>query len=160
MKETTTKSASLGRKNSRNFGNPFASAAIGDSGRIAPPRRLNSTPSESAKSPSARERPPSAHQNFKKGEAPPLLGAYVGGEAPRVVARNRDSVSSIAPFVNMLARPATGYSTAPSSNGVVGSLTAALPAQSLTLETITFQHIQETSSKRISTLDYLRKAYE
>jgi hypothetical protein len=27
------------------------------------------------------------------------------------------------------------------------------------LEKIAFQHIQDTSSKRISTLDYLRKAY-
>ncbi|KAL2073729.1 hypothetical protein VTL71DRAFT_11055 [Oculimacula yallundae] len=53
---------------------------------------------------------------------------------------------------NMLARPSTGYS----------SSTNAIPpvSPSPTLETITYQHIQETSSKRISTLDYLRKAHE
>ncbi|CAL3967275.1 hypothetical protein PZA11_003625 [Diplocarpon coronariae] len=58
-----------------------------------------------------------------------------------------------APYVNMmLARPGTGYQP---------STTTALPPQSTpTLETITYQHIQETSSKRISTLDYLRKAHE
>jgi hypothetical protein len=73
-----------------------------------------------------------------------------------------DSYTSTTPFQTMLARPGTGYQTgAVSTNSVnapVYSSTSMQPA-SPTLETITFQHIQETSSKRISTLDYLRKAY-
>ena len=64
-------------------------------------------------------------------------------------ASGTDSFSSTTPFANMLARPGTGYQTS----------TTPLPPPSPTLETITYQHIQETSSKRISTLDYLRKAY-
>ncbi|PBP16307.1 hypothetical protein BUE80_DR013016, partial [Diplocarpon rosae] len=52
----------------------------------------------------------------------------------------------------MLARPGTGYQA---------SAPTALPPQSTpTLETITYQHIQETSAKRISTLDYLKKAHD
>jgi len=65
-------------------------------------------------------------------------------------ASGTDSFSSTTPFANMLARPGTGYQTS----------TTPLPPPSPTLETITYQHIQETSSKRISTLDYLRKAHE
>ena len=150
------------RQSSRNFGNPFANTIIGDAVRIAP-RRLNSIPSESSKSPGTREResakPPSAHQNTKKVEnPPPPVSAYVA-ETERVVASKRDSVSSIAPYEDMLARPGTGYSAGPSSNGVGGGFNTSFPPQSPTLETITYQHIQETSSKRISTLDYLRKAY-
>ncbi|KAH7356536.1 hypothetical protein BKA65DRAFT_209008 [Rhexocercosporidium sp. MPI-PUGE-AT-0058] len=61
-----------------------------------------------------------------------------------------ESYSSTTPFANMLARPGTGYQ----------SSTTTIPPPSPTLETITYQHIQETSSKRISTLDYLRKAHE
>ncbi|KAI9054145.1 hypothetical protein LZ554_001316 [Drepanopeziza brunnea f. sp. 'monogermtubi'] len=61
-----------------------------------------------------------------------------------------ESISSSTPFSNMLARPGTGYQ----------SSTTAVPLPSPTLETITYQHIHETSSKRISTLDYLRKAHE
>ncbi|KAH6722499.1 hypothetical protein BKA61DRAFT_177466 [Leptodontidium sp. MPI-SDFR-AT-0119] len=61
-----------------------------------------------------------------------------------------ESFSSTTPFANMLARPGTGYQ----------SSTTTIPPPSPTLETITYQHIQETSSKRISTLDYLRKAHE
>lgn len=64
-------------------------------------------------------------------------------------ASGTESFSSTTPYVNMLARPGAGYQ----------SSTAVIPPPSPTLETITYQHIQETSSKRISTLDYLRKAY-
>ena len=67
------------------------------------------------------------------------------------------SMSSIA-YSSMLTRPSTGYQSI-SANGP----SANFPAQGIvpsspSLETITYQHIQETSSKRISTLDYLRKA--
>lgn len=68
-----------------------------------------------------------------------------------------DSFTSTTPYSNMLARPGTGYQ----APGIGGPPLFAIQPQppSPTLETITYQHIQETSSKRISTLDYLRKAY-
>jgi hypothetical protein len=67
-----------------------------------------------------------------------------------------DSFTSTTPYANMLVRPGTGYqATAP--NGPPSYVP--IQPSSPTLETITYQHIQETSSKRISTLDYLRKAY-
>jgi len=155
------KPQSLGRKPSRTFGNPFANALAGDAVRIVP-RRLNSAPIDTSKSPGIREKdsakPSSAHQNLRKSEPPPPASAASHGEPFRVVAAKRESVSSIAPYEEMLARPGTSYSTAPGSNGAAG-FNATFQPQSPTLETITFQHIQETSSKRISTLDYLRKAY-
>lgn len=68
-----------------------------------------------------------------------------------------ESFTSTTPYSNMLVRgttnPAMGY------NGPMPITTPLAPA-SPTLENITYQHIQETSSKRISTLDYLRKAYD
>jgi len=77
-----------------------------------------------------------------------------------------DSVSSTAPYASMMvtpfieagARPTTSYR----SNGASGipSIATVAGPQSPTLETITYQHIQEMASKRISTLDYLRKAHE
>lgn len=85
---------------------------------------------------------------------------------------NRDSVRSTAPYSNMLAsaisangpmggyRPGTAYGTGSVSG--IPAFSAAGPGGgplSPTLETITYQHIQEMASKRISTLSYLRKAY-
>lgn len=57
---------------------------------------------------------------------------------------------------DMLAR--TTPFQAMSFNGPAAFVPQQQPA-SPSLETITYQHIQETASKRISTLDYLRKAY-
>ena len=68
----------------------------------------------------------------------------------------RDSHTPAPPLPNMLARPGTSYSTFGATGGP-GVVPPALPSP--TLENITYLHIQETSSKRISTLDYLRKAY-
>jgi hypothetical protein len=68
-----------------------------------------------------------------------------------------DSFTSTTPYSNMLARPGTGYQAPGIGGPPLFSITQ--PPPSPTLETITYQHIQETSSKRISTLDYLRKAY-
>jgi hypothetical protein len=65
-----------------------------------------------------------------------------------------DSFTSTTPYANMLVRPGTGYQSITSN----GPPAFAMQPPSPTLETITYQHIQETSSKRISTLDYLRKA--
>jgi len=67
----------------------------------------------------------------------------------------RDSYTAILPFANMLVRPGTSHS----SMGVAGGGPGVVPdLPSLTLENITYLLIQETSTKRISTLDYLRKA--
>ena len=65
-----------------------------------------------------------------------------------------ESFTSTTPYANMLlVRP--GYQ----STTIDGPPAfASMQPPSPTLETITYQHIQETSSKRISTLDYLRKA--
>ena len=65
--------------------------------------------------------------------------------------------SSTAPYSNMLVpRPGTSHQ---GTGGLNGATTyQSMQPASPTLENITYQHIQETSSKRISTLDYLRKA--
>lgn len=76
-------------------------------------------------------------------------------EAVHSPASRTDSYSSTTPYSNMLARPATGYPIV-GPNGPPAF--APMQPPSPTLENITYQHIQETSSKRISTLDYLRKA--
>ena len=71
-------------------------------------------------------------------------------------ASGTESFTSTTPYANMLVRPVTGYQAA-GANGAPTFIPIQPPSP--TLETITYQHIQETSSKRISTLDYLRKAY-
>lgn len=80
-------------------------------------------------------------------------GIDLGGQSAHT---RTDSYNSTTAFSNMLVRPSTAYSTLGTSAGG-----PSFPTQppSPTLENITYQHIQETSSKRISTLDYLRKAY-
>ena len=84
-------------------------------------------------------------------------GEAASTEAVQSPLSGTDSFTSTTPYSNMLARPGTGY-TAP---GIGGPPLFAITQQppSPTLEKITYQHIHETSSKRISTLDYLRKAY-
>jgi hypothetical protein len=78
--------------------------------------------------------------------------------APSRPASVADSFTSTTPYSNMLVRPGTS-NLAMGYNGPM-PVTAPLQPPSPTLENITYQHIQETSSKRISTLDYLRKAYD
>jgi hypothetical protein len=100
--------------------------------------------------------------------APSLSSAYASGQdiAP---SSNRDSIKSTAPYSEMLSssiggsvggyRPGTSY-----SNGAVGgggpgfATTTGGGPLSPSVETITYQHIQDMASKRISTLSYLRKA--
>jgi hypothetical protein len=84
---------------------------------------------------------------------------------------HRASISSTAPYSNMLAasinrnaqdfRPDLSFQAGRFGAGamVPGMIAPMVGPQSPTLETITFQHIHEMASKRISTLDYLRKAY-
>jgi hypothetical protein len=78
-------------------------------------------------------------------------------EAEPSPASDADSFTSTTPYSNMLVRPGTA-NQAMGYNGPMPMVQPIQP-QSPTLENITYQHIQETSSKRISTLDYLRKAY-
>ncbi|KAG0645965.1 hypothetical protein D0Z07_7727 [Hyphodiscus hymeniophilus] len=82
----------------------------------------------------------------------------VSAEAVQTPLSGTESFTSTTPYSNMLARPGAGY-TAPGLGGPPMFAVMQQPP-GLTLETITYQHIQETSSKRISTLDYLRKAHE
>jgi len=70
----------------------------------------------------------------------------------------RDSYTTILPFANMLVRPGTSYSQMSVAGGGPG-VVANTVLPSPTLESMTYLHLQETSTKRISTLDYLRKAY-
>jgi hypothetical protein len=79
------------------------------------------------------------------------------GEAAKTPVSGHESFTSTTPYASMLARPGTGYQSIASTTNGAGNFVPQPPSP--TLETITFQHIQETSSKRISTLDYLRKAY-
>lgn len=85
----------------------------------------------------------------------------------------RESVASTAPYSNMISamvsnREAGMNRPGTSGTGVIGAIgghahfpgmTGMPGPQSPTSEAITYQHIQEIASKRISTLDYLRKAY-
>jgi len=99
---------------------------------------------------------PSTRQNESQ---PRSADSYVqvvdSAEAAQSPPSPTDSFTSTTPYANMLVRPGTGHQSI-SSNGPPAF--ASMQPPSPTLETITYQHIQETSSKRISTLDYLRKA--
>ncbi|OBT65296.1 hypothetical protein VE03_04558 [Pseudogymnoascus sp. 23342-1-I1] len=88
------------------------------------------------------------------------------GEDARVAASERDSWSSTAAYSKMITVPfhqgeikqRSGSSAG--TNGTPLSATISNTPASPSLENITYQHIQEVASKRISTLDYLRKAHE
>jgi hypothetical protein len=69
------------------------------------------------------------------------------GDTSQTAPSNRDSWSSTPPYGTTMA------SNPPSYPGLSSATSAAM-------ETATYQHIQEVASKRISTLDYLRKAHE
>lgn len=76
-----------------------------------------------------------------------------------------DSTSSTTPYSNMLQSQFSRNEARPGTSGYQSNGPALTPTMSQgqgpispTLETITYQHIQEMASKRISTLDYLRKA--
>jgi len=79
----------------------------------------------------------------------------IAASAQVVKSPGTDSFTSTTPYSNMIVKPGTGYQ-AVGANGPPSF--ANIQPPSPTLESITFQQIQETSSKRISTLEYLRKA--
>lgn len=121
---------------------------------LSPERRLNSLSTKYDNYPL-----PAFHSTSQEESAPRSADSYVQVvdrvEAAQTPPSPTESFTSTTPYVNMLVRPGTGYqSTAPNGPPAFASMQPPSP----TLETITYQHIQETSSKRISTLDYLRKA--
>jgi hypothetical protein len=81
--------------------------------------------------------------------------------------KDKVSISSTEPYSRMLAtsltrehKPGNIYQNGGSfTSAAMAAPGMALGPQSPNLETITYQHISEMASKRISTLDYLRKAY-
>ncbi|KFY81588.1 hypothetical protein V500_11268 [Pseudogymnoascus sp. VKM F-4518 (FW-2643)] len=89
------------------------------------------------------------------------------GEIARVAASDRESWSSTAAYSKMITVPfhqgeikARSGSSAGNNGTAPLSATISNTPASPSLESITYQHIQEVASKRISTLDYLRKAHE
>lgn len=96
-----------------------------------------------------------------------VLDNYAGesGETAPAPASERDSWTSTTAYARMLAH-LPGGENKQKSGSTAGLTGASILAQALanappspSLEAITYQHIQEMASKRISTLDYLRKAY-
>ncbi|KAL5345905.1 hypothetical protein ACLOAV_008935 [Pseudogymnoascus australis] len=89
------------------------------------------------------------------------------GEVARVAASERESWSSTAAYSKMISVPFHQGETKQRSGSSAGtngtaplSATISNTPASPSLENITYQHIQEVATKRISTLDYLRKAHE
>ena len=97
----------------------------------------------------------SAPGNLKPADS---FGQVVASAEAASPPSSRDSFTSTTPYSNMLVRPPTTAYQAVGPNGSAMYAPLQLGPASPSLETITYQHIQETSSKRISTLDYLRKA--
>ncbi|KAH8782635.1 hypothetical protein BGZ57DRAFT_262943 [Hyaloscypha finlandica] len=101
--------------------------------------------------------PPASQDESQPRSADSYVQVVDSAEAAQSPPSPTDSFTSTTPYTNMLVRPSTGYQSI-TSNGTPAF--ASMQPPSPTLETITYQHIQETSSKRISTLDYLRKAHD
>jgi hypothetical protein len=152
---TTSRISSFGRKSS------FSAAK-------SPKKRNNSTaiylPSERRTNSSSTKYtdnyplpaiPPASQDESQPRSADSYVQVVDSAEAAQSPPSPTDSFTSTTPYANMLARPSTGHQSI-TSNGPPAF--ASMQPPSPTLETITYQHIQETSSKRISTLDYLRKA--
>ena len=106
--------------------------------------------------------PPRSRQVARKGPEPPPKTSGSPEKVIIIQASNHSPPSSgdpnitARPYVRMLARPGTAYQvTGPGAMPILGPVQPVSP----TVETLTSQHIQELSSKRVSTLDYLRKAY-
>lgn len=108
------------------------------------------------------------------GDNPPALPDFAAATAAKYTKEYenaKESPASVDSFSRMLSR------TAPTSNGhhpattpplpgdgrasvsAQGGLAPPLPSQPLPEGSVVYQHIQEIANKRISTLDYLRKAY-
>jgi len=122
---------------------------------LSPERRTNSASTKYTDSHPLPAIPPASQDESLPRSADSYVQVVDIAEAAQTLPSPTDSFNSTTPYANMLVRPSTGYQSI-ASNGT--SAFATIQPPSPTLETITYQHIQETSSKRISTLDYLRKA--
>jgi hypothetical protein len=122
---------------------------------LSPERRTNSSSTKYTDSHPLPAIPPASQDEPQPRSADSYVQVVDIAEAAQIPPSPTDSFNSTTPYANMLVRPSTGYQSI-ASNGT--SAFVAMQPPSPTLETITYQHIQETSSKRISTLDYLRKA--
>lgn len=151
-------SNSRGRNPSQSSNIPNFTLSPPKRNETVPPPPLRSKPSLTLIT-SNQVRPRSANH---PGEEYKEYVAATASARPRV-----ESWSSTAPYSNMIVapytrdNPPTWSGTTFSNGGGVGGYPQAGRVggpQSPTLETITYQHIQEMASKRISTLDYLRKA--
>lgn len=142
--------------------------AEGSKSRTRPPVSLRSSASPD------KERRHSSSQSTtlagvpeSREESQPAIHAEVDSrkQAKRTSISSRDSISSTRPFSKMLAnygpsQAALSHSN-PNMNGAGAVLATGLAGpMSPTMEILTYQHMSETASKRISTLDYLRKAHE
>jgi hypothetical protein len=162
---SSSRTSTFGRKSSLSTKSPKTSG-LAHRGRnnhsttfptLSPERRANSTVPLSRGSSSAAD----GGLNVQEHEQQPRPANSFNQLAPELttspVSASAASDKSTTPFSKMLVRPGTSYQGNGGSNGVAPY--QPMQPASPTLENITYQHIQETSSKRISTLDYLRKAY-
>ncbi|KUJ15670.1 uncharacterized protein LY89DRAFT_685619 [Mollisia scopiformis] len=156
---TLSRSSTFSRKTSLSSTqkSPQAAYRIRNSSVASPERRIQTSASQYTDKHPLPGPAPSRQEVEQPKSADSFRQVVASAEAVRTPGSGTDSFTSTTPYANMLVRPSTGYQ-ATGPNG----LPAFAPIQppSPTLETITYQHIQETSSKRISTLDYLRKAHE
>ncbi|KAH8821007.1 hypothetical protein F5884DRAFT_70842 [Xylogone sp. PMI_703] len=97
--------------------------------------------------------PPSPADAERETKSTDSVRPVLGAEAATNQEPGTDSATSTAPYNNML----SGLSSA--NQAVPYGLPVTNPP-SPTLETITYQHIQEMASKRMQTLYYLRKVHE
>ncbi|KAK2625262.1 hypothetical protein QTJ16_005631 [Diplocarpon rosae] len=152
LTSTTTRKSSISTGNSKTHrGRNNSSAGT----TISPERRARSNAAQQREAQNIEENPlptnpiPAAQRDIETTRSANSFEKIVASAG---VVDTGAPGTEAGPYVNMLARPGTGYQA---------SAPTALPPQSTpTLETITYQHIQETSAKRISTLDYLKKAHD
>jgi hypothetical protein len=118
-------------------------------------KRANSTLPPSRGSNSAHSGAGSAQEHGDRVKSANSLSQVATDSGVSPKSTGVDSYTSTTPFSNMLV-------TGTSFQGIGGPLGPSpyqpIQLPSPTLENITYHHIHETSSKRISTLDYLRKA--
>lgn len=160
---TTARTSTFGRKTSfssskspkvPNRGRTNSTAALS----VSPEKRAHSSSTHYTDTSPLPGRVPSRQETESLPKsADSFRQVAASAEAVPSPASDADSFTSTTPYSNMLVRPGTA-NQAMGYNGPV-PLVGPMQPQSPTLENITYQHIQETSSKRISTLDYLRKAY-
>lgn len=135
-------------------------------------RTVSSSSANGAPGPPPQRPPPPAIQLFSDSPVPPLPDLSLSAAALNKLSSKEiepaiQSPASVESFSKMLSRtaptPVNGYSAASSSQLAPPPVLHSNPTTSSSSQptelSIIHQHIQETAQKRISTLDYLRKAY-